>query len=123
MKSEAIFNCTYRKEALRLKEILAQRLRQTIGMHTIDIARSCLTVRYDRSENKDRQDLGWFAVALAENRPVEKLDLERSAMYEFLRGVLKGEQLAKKAAKDAALLALTPKGKLNKLLAGKKKRK
>ena len=103
-------------------EILAQRLRQTVGVHSTQDARACLIVGSDRETGVTKRDTVWYKIDLNPSRPVEKLDLDKTAMHEFLRGVLKGEQIAKKAAKDAALLALTPKGKLNKLLAGKKKR-
>lgn len=120
MKSEAIFNCTYRKEALRLKEILAQRLRQTIGVDSIDNARKCLTIGFESIENTRTGE--WFTIILASDRPVEKLDLTEKEMREFLRGVIQGERLAKKAAQEAD--PLKPRGGLVKMLlaAGKKKR-
>lgn len=120
-RPEPICRFEYQRHAIRFKEILAQRLRPTWGIGSIDNARKCLAVGFEPTENT--RTGGWFTIILAENRPVEKLDLDLSAMREYLAGVQKGEQLAKKAAQDAAALALTPKGKLNKLLAGKKKRK
>jgi hypothetical protein len=117
---EPICRFEHQGHAIRFKEILAQRLRQTWEIDSIDNARKCLAIGFESIKNT--RTGGWFTIILAENRPVEKLDLDLSAMREFLRGVQKGEQLAKKAAKDAALLALGSKGKLNKLLAGKKKR-
>lgn len=111
-----------KKEAERLMEILAQRLRQTVGVHSIQDARACLIVGSDRETGVTKRETVWYKIDLNPSRPIENLDLDKTAMREFLRGVLKGEKIAKKAAKDAALLALTSKGKLNKLLAGKKKR-
>lgn len=121
-RTEPIFRFEYQGHAIRFKEILAQRLRQTCGVDSIDCARKCLAVSFESIPNI--RTGGWFTNILASDRPVEKLDLDRSEMGEFLNGVIQGERLAKKAAKDAASLALTSKGKPNKLLAvGKKKRR
>ena len=98
-RSEPIFRFDYQGHSIRFKEILAQRLRQTTGVYSIDNARKCLTVGFESIKNT--RTGGWFTIILAENRPVEKLDLSRKEMTEFLNGVIQGERLAKKAAQEA----------------------
>ena len=121
--SNSITTCiASKKEAERLMEILAQRLRQTVGVYSIQDARACLIIGSDRETGVTKRETVWYKIDLNPSRPVEKLDISKKEMAEFLSGVVKGEKIAKKAAKDAALLALGSKGKLNKLLAGKKKR-
>ena len=121
--SNSIMTCiASKKEAERLMEILAQRLRQTVGVYSIQDARACLIIGSDRETGVTKRETVWYKIDLNPSRPVEKLDISKKEMAEFLSGVVKGEKIAKKAAKDAAALALTSKGKLNKLLAGKKKR-
>ena len=84
-----------KKEAERLKEVLALRLRQTIGVNSIQDARACLILSVGGIPEKNSF---WHQIDLNPSRPVENLDLSKKEMGEYLRGVLKGEQLAKKAA-------------------------
>ena len=89
-----------KKEAERLKEVLALRLRQTIGVNSIQDARACLILSVGGIPEKNSF---WHQIDLNPSRPVEILDLSKKEMGEFLRGVIKGEKLAKKAAQETLI--------------------
>jgi len=82
--------CYSNREAKHLLEMLAQRLCQTAGVDTIQIARDCLTV--------ERFGGNWWEIHLVpkSKRPVKKFYMTRGQMQEFLRGVVQGERSAKK---------------------------
>lgn len=84
-----------KKQAEHLKEILAQRLRQTCGVGSMDDARRCFAV----GSGKISQ-VSWWEISLASDRPVRKLDLSKGQMREYLFGVQKGEKIAAKQAKS-----------------------
>ncbi len=90
--NRTIFTGAYsNKQAEQLREMLAQRLRQSVGVNSIQDARACLTV--------ERAGVGrtiWWEIHLVpmSKRPVKKLPLTRGEMHEFLRGVLSGQKSA-----------------------------